>query len=49
MTQITGLPCYLGMPFCGNVFFPHGATATTEPGPPHYQGFTITMGRIPLE
>jgi hypothetical protein len=23
--------------------FPHGATAPSAPGPPHYRGFTITL------
>jgi hypothetical protein len=35
------------------VFVPHGATAPSGPGPPHYRGFTITLrhttvGRTPL-
>ena len=37
-----------------SVFFPHGATASSEPGHPYYRGFTITLrhitfGRIPLD
>jgi hypothetical protein len=33
---------------------PHGATAPSVPGPPHYRGFTITLrhttlGRTPLD
>jgi hypothetical protein len=36
------------------VFFSSGATAPSEPGPPHYRGFTITLrhttlGRTPLD
>ena len=35
-------------------FFLHGATGTTQPGPPHYRGFMITfrhitLGRTPLD
>jgi len=35
-------------------FFPHGATAPSGQGPPHYRGFTITcrlitFGRTPLD
>jgi len=35
------------------LFFPRGTTAPSEPGPPHYLGFTTTLrhttlGRIPL-
>jgi hypothetical protein len=29
-----------------NILF-HGATAPSGPGPPHYQSFTITLGRTP--
>jgi hypothetical protein len=32
-----------------NVFFSSGATASSGPGPPHYRGFTITLGRTPLD
>ena len=37
-----------------NRFFPHGTTAPSRPGPPHYRGFTITfrhttLGRTPLD
>lgn len=27
----------------------HVATALSGPGPPHCRGFTITLGRIPLD
>jgi hypothetical protein len=30
-------------------FFPHGATAPSGPGPPHYRGITITLSRTPLD
>ena len=30
-------------------FFFHGATAPNGPGPPHCRGFTITLGRTPLD
>jgi hypothetical protein len=35
-------------------FFPNGTTAPSDPGPPHYRGFTITLrhtslGRTPLD
>jgi hypothetical protein len=38
----------------GNSPPPHGATALSVPGPPHYRGFTITLrhttfGTIPLD
>jgi hypothetical protein len=37
-----------------DLFFPHGATAPSGPGPSHYRGFTITLrhttvGRTPLD
>jgi hypothetical protein len=36
------------------IFFPHGVTAPSGPGPPHCRGFTITLrhtkfGRTPLD
>jgi len=36
------------------IFFYHGATDPSEPGPPHCRGFTITLrhttlGSIPLD
>jgi hypothetical protein len=36
------------------IFSPHGATAPSGPGLPHYRGFTITLrhttlGRTPLD
>jgi hypothetical protein len=42
------------MKWQGTCIFPHGATAASEPGPPHYRGFTITLrhttlGRTPLD
>jgi hypothetical protein len=50
---------YLGIDLGGisasvNVFFPHGATALSGPGPPRCRGFTITLrhttlGRTPLD
>ena len=41
---------WLGM----TIFFFYGATAPSEPGSPHYRGFTITLrhatlGRTPLD
>jgi hypothetical protein len=35
------------------IFFFHGATARSSPGPPHYRGFNITLrqttvGKTPL-
>ena len=32
-----------------NRHFYDGSTAPSEPGPPHYRGFTITLGRSPLQ
>jgi hypothetical protein len=33
---------YRGIEY-GGFFYPHGATAPSEPGLPHYRGFTITQ------
>ena len=51
--------CLLLSSFCSYLFkryciLPHGATAPSGPGPPHYQGTTITLrhttlGRSPLD
>jgi len=30
------------------VFLSHGETAPSGPGPPHYRGFTVTLGRTRL-
>ena len=30
------------------IFFSYGATAPSGPGPPHYQGFTITLRHTTL-
>jgi hypothetical protein len=37
--------------YCRFLFIPppHGATAPSGLGPPHYRGFTTTLGRTPLE
>ena len=40
--------------FSNTIFFFHGATAPSEPGPSHYSGFMITLrhttlGRTPLD
>jgi hypothetical protein len=48
------LSIYDGWLFCKYYPPPHGATAPSGPGPPHYGGFTITLrhttlGRTPLE
>jgi len=32
-----------------NQHFYNDSTAPTEPGPPHYQGFTVTLGMSPLD
>jgi hypothetical protein len=39
-----------GKCFCSRhlVIFPYGSTAISRPGPPHYRGFTITLGHTTL-
>ena len=46
--------CFTKNVFCYSDHSPHGITAPSGPGPPHYRGFTITLrhttlGRIPLD
>ena len=45
---------YIYTHVCVCVFFPHGSTAPSGPGPPQYRGFTITLrhttlGKTPLD
>jgi hypothetical protein len=58
-TDLKGKTFELLNTFCGNqvvgrltylyaMFFPHGATAPSAPGPPHYPDFTITLRHTTL-